>query len=99
MRKITSIVLLCAWLFMGVPVFAQPTEEDPGASRATEFQAVDETNRPGDEVPGGVLLIVAYGIVWVLVFGYVFMVGRIGRETSRRLGELEQRVEAACAQR
>lgn len=56
-------------------------------SRATEFRAV--SGGQGEDVPGGGLLIAAYGAVLVIVLGYVVYLGRLTAGTTRDLGRLE----------
>jgi CcmD family protein len=60
---------------------AQTEEEvDPSTERATSFRAVD--GPVTEDVPGGVLMIVAYAAIWVLVFGYVWRLGRMSAQTA-----------------
>ncbi|MCA9580998.1 MAG: CcmD family protein [Myxococcales bacterium] len=76
------------WL-AALSAFAQPEGEplSPGEERATTFQAVEG---PVEEsVPGGVLLLVAYGVAWLAVFGYVLRIGRHQSQTMQTLARLE----------
>ncbi|MCA9601538.1 MAG: hypothetical protein R3A78_03490 [Polyangiales bacterium] len=70
---------------------AQPEDdgaESPADQRATSFQAVKGPTK--ETIPGGTLLVVAYGVVWLLVFGYVLRVGRLERRTAADLERLEK---------
>lgn len=64
--------------------------EDPAESRSTTFQAVDPNAKPED-VPGGPLLVAAYGVILVLLVAYV---ARLGALYARNRGELERLVRA-----
>lgn len=88
MAMVRVLVLLCAHVLLGAggllcaasaaPALAQ---EDAAAARSTAFQAV-EGARAEDNVPGGKLLISAYGVVLLLLVGYVTRLGLLQRKTS-----------------
>jgi CcmD family protein len=44
-------------------------------------------------IPGGTLAIAAYVVLWVLVFGFVFVTIGRQRTLDRELNELEQRMD------
>ncbi len=90
MAMMRVLVLLCACF--AAPALAQ---EDAAAARSTAFQAV-EGARPEDNVPGGKLMISAYGVVMVLLVGYVLRLGLLQRKTSadvERLTSLIKRTQ------
>ena len=60
-------------------------EEDPGESRAATFQAAEGAQ--AEEVPGGTLLIAAYGAAWILVFLFV---GSIALRHSRVAADVDR---------
>lgn len=67
------------------PAFAQDAAEE----RSETFEAAD----PGaqtENIPGGMLMVVAYGAVWVLVAGYVMALGFRQARTQRELEALRQ---------
>ncbi|MET0340429.1 MAG: hypothetical protein ABW252_05475 [Polyangiales bacterium] len=64
--------------------------ESPAESRAAAFQAVDP-NAKKEDVPGGPLLIAAYGVILVLLVAYV---ARLGALYAKNRGELERLVRA-----
>lgn len=66
--------------------------DDVAASRATSFQAV--TGAQQEDVPGGPLLVAAYGTVLALVLGYVVYLGSLTSGASRDLDRLEKALEA-----
>jgi CcmD family protein len=59
---------------------------DPGGS--STFRPVSGPER--DQVPGGGLLIVAYGVVWLLLLAYVVRIGRIQTKMQGDLQRLER---------
>ena len=90
------------------PVAAQDDGSGADASdSATYGEALSESGfqpatgtRPGDEVPGGLLMIVAYGVMGTLLMGYVIVLVRrqraVGDELDtlrRRMAELDDRLE------
>ena len=64
--------------------------ETPAESRSATFQAVDP-NAKQEDVPGGPLLVAAYGVILVLLVAYV---ARLGSLYARNRGELERLTRA-----
>lgn len=94
MRNLTQT--LAALLFVGSmamvgSAFAQD-EPDPAAERADSFQAASGAQT--ENVPGGTLMIAAYGAVFVLIFGYVASLAVRQNNTQRELDRLRQDLEA-----
>ncbi len=95
MRALTRSLMLALTLsFAAAPLaFAQDQEPDaeatdPEEERATEFRAVE--GPVTEDVPGGALLITAYAAIWILVFGYVFRLGRMSARTAADVRRLER---------
>lgn len=63
-----------------------PADVDDG--RSTEFRAM--TGPAQESVPGGMLMVSAYAVVWVVVFGYVLRLGGLSSATRTKLDRLEQ---------
>ncbi len=83
-----------AWLFVvtglslhAASVFAQ--DVDPGTDRAETFVPVEGPQV--EDVPGGPLMVGAYALLWILVFGYLFMLSRRARNLEARIAQLESR--------
>jgi CcmD family protein len=68
--------------------------EDPAEERATAFRAVE--GPVTEDVPGGALMIAAYAAIWILVFGYVFRLGRISARTAADVSRLERSLADAA---
>ncbi|MDQ3033337.1 MAG: hypothetical protein M3Y87_13035 [Myxococcota bacterium] len=92
LRAITLAGVLTIGL--SLPVRAQdPSADDPTASRSTTFQAVEGPTT--EDVPGGPLLVGAYGTILVLLLGYVMWLGRLQSVTTRDVARLRRALEAA----
>ena len=88
MSKALAAFALLMILGASSAVVAQRRDAGAGASedpdgRATSFQAVTGPTR--EDVPGGTLLIAAYGVAWLLVIAYV---GRLALASSRTASDL-----------
>jgi hypothetical protein len=67
--------------------------EDPGESRAAAFEAADGAQT--ENIPGGALMVAAYGVIFLLVLGYVISIGyrqaQIGADVARLQRDLESK--------
>ncbi|MBX7192884.1 MAG: hypothetical protein K1X94_12540 [Sandaracinaceae bacterium] len=66
--------------------------DDAAESRSATFEAVSGAQQ--EDVPGGPLLVAAYGAVLVLMLGYVLYLGSLTAGASRDLERLERALEA-----
>jgi CcmD family protein len=73
----------------------QSSEQTPD-SRSTTFQAVQ--GEP-EHYSGEMLLVSAYAIVWVVLFGWVALVWRKQNALDARLLELEREIDKADVKR
>lgn len=71
---------------------AVENRDDAATSRSATFQAVSGAQQ--EDVPGGPLLVAAYGTVLALVLGYVVYLGSLTSGASRDLDRLEKALEA-----
>ncbi len=98
MKRSASILGLLFAITLGVAssALAQPADqgESPGESRATEFRAMEGPNK--ESVPGGPLLVIAYGVVWAAVFGYVLRIGKQMTRAEADIARLEKSLGAAA---
>ena len=94
MKRITTVALFL--LLLAVPASAQtpqPQPPKPPTTAAQEgFVPVDNPTAVQDTIPAPRLVAIAYGFIWVALFGYVWSVrsrlARVEREmdaVSRRL--------------
>lgn len=79
----------------GSPVGATTGEEpeDAASSRAAAFRAVE--GKAQENVPGGPLLLSAYAVAWLLVFGYLLRLARLQRQNAADLDRLMRAVGQA----
>jgi CcmD family protein len=93
MKRIASLVFVA--LLLGAPVYAQAQSQPPKPSTATQdgFVPVDTPLSAKDTIPAPRLVAIAYGFIWIVIFGYVWSVrsrlARVEREiqtVSRRVG-------------
>ncbi len=90
-RTATALALLSATCLGPPAAFA--TEQ---TDRATAFRAADG-RIPGEEVPGGLLMVAAYAAIWLLVFAFVWRMARRQAALERMAEELAQRLRDAEA--
>ena len=89
-------LLFVSWFMVGIGAMASAasaqTRDDPGTDRATEFRAVQGAVR--EDVPGGPLLVAAYGVAWTVVLLYVLRLGLLHTGLRKDIDRLEQAVNA-----
>jgi CcmD family protein len=95
MRRSLVGILLWLALVLAASSAAAQDERDAGPqsvaqSRSAQFRAVRGASR--EHVPGGPLLVAAYGVAWVLVLGYVIRLGVMHARTARDLDRLEKSI-------
>jgi hypothetical protein len=93
MTKLRGFALACVLWALPLFAHAQNASDDPTASRSTTFQAVSGPTT--EDVPGGPLLIGAYGAILVLMIGYVMWLGRLQSGTARELAALRRELDRA----
>lgn len=76
----------------GASPAAKP-DESAAESRSQAFRAVEGSRT--EDVPGGPLLIAAYGVAWILLLLFVLRLGRLHTMTARELDRLERRMNPA----
>lgn len=90
LRALTLALTLLFSVGVVAPAFAQDEgtteEEDVAESRATSFQAVSGPTR--EAMPGGPLLLGAYGAFMVMLLGYVVYLGRLQTTSAREVARL-----------
>jgi CcmD family protein len=92
---ILAVVLAMA-LSAPLPALADRDRENPEhvrpeEDRGTSFERVVGT--PHENVPGGRLLLIAYGAVWMAVFGYVVIQWRRQSRVQADLSRMERALE------
>jgi len=72
--------------------FAEEPKEDAAESRSAAFQAVEGPS--AEQVPGGPLLIGAYGVILVLLVAYVARLGSLHAKNQVELERLTRALES-----
>ncbi|HEX5655687.1 MAG TPA: hypothetical protein VFX59_00760 [Polyangiales bacterium] len=90
MRPIRAWALGLGLLLSSAVAVAQ---EDAAESRSATFQAVQGNVK--EDVPGGPLLIAAYGTILVVLCAYVARLGLLQRKNGEELERLARAVERA----
>jgi hypothetical protein len=85
--RLLSGALLALWLTSASAL----GQQDAAESRAASFQAVEGAQK--ESVPGGPLLVSAYGFVLVLLVGYVARLALMQRRTANELDRLTRALE------
>ena len=98
MRTKLASSALAAWLLLAPLLFGSaallaPAVLNPGAASAQE--ELDPAEARTENIPGGMLMVVAYGIVFACVLGYVFSIGFRQAGTARELERLRRDIESA----
>lgn len=65
-----------------------PAGQDAAEQRSQSFQAVQGAVH--EDVPGGPLLVIAYGAIWVVVLGYVIRLVRLQQRAQSDVERLER---------
>lgn len=95
--KSLHVLTLLAFVSLCAPSFAPKAfAEDVGESRAATFQAVEGAR--GEQVPGGPLMVSAYGVVMVLLVAYVARLGLLQRKTAADVERLSAAISRARSQ-
>jgi len=84
MKRIVPLLFL-AFLLAALPLHAQSQPPKPAAP--DEFVPVNAPISPQDTIPAPRLVAIAYGFIWVVLFGYLVSV-------KTRLSKVEHEIEA-----
>jgi CcmD family protein len=92
MKRIATLFALI--VLLGAPLHARQTApQTPPPAAKDEFVPVDSPINPDDAMPAPRLVAIAYGFIWVVLFGYLWSIrsrlARVEREievVGRRVG-------------
>ena len=88
MMKGIHVIVVVLVLLAVAPLHAQqtPPPKAPTAAAQDGFVPVDAPANPQDAMPAPRLVAIAYGFIWVVLFGYLWSV-------RSRLGKVEREME------
>lgn len=90
MTHARRMLWLCAMTCLSLHATGVVAQEgDPGTDRAETFVPVEGPQV--EDVPGGPLMVGAYALLWILVFGYLFMLSKRARNLEARIAQLESK--------
>ena len=93
MKRLATLVLFAALCVS--PVFAQAPAPAPAPQAAQDgFVPVDAPISPQDTIPAPRLVAIAYGFIWIVIFGYVWSVRSRLTRVEREMETLSRRVAA-----
>lgn len=85
----TALRAFALWvLLMAGAARAQDAVDETTGDRAQAFEAVEGAVK--EDVPGGPLLVAAYGLIWLVVFGYLVRLVRLQARTEAEVARLNQ---------
>jgi len=90
MRKVLrfAVLLLCLGLLAASALAQQPPQPPEGFVPAASVQGQEQ-------LPAAPLVITAYSVVWLLVFGYLWSIWRRIARAERDLADVTRRVTGA----
>ena len=93
MKLLATLALI---FVLAAPLAAQPQPAAPKAPQAAQdgFVPVDTPISPQDSIPAPRLVAIAYGFIWVVIFGYVWSVQSRLSRVERELEAVSRRVPA-----
>lgn len=94
MKRAIGISILWTGLALAVALALAPAAlaQDPEGDRAATFQRVE--GPVTEDVPGGPLLVGAYGVAWALILLYVLRLGMLQSRVARDVERLERSLAA-----
>lgn len=96
MKQLLVAAAIALLTLAAAPVGAQEAEpaeaEASPEDRETSFRQV--TGPVVEDVPGGALMIGAYGVAWLLVLAYVWRLATLSRRTAAEVDALHHALKA-----
>ena len=93
MKRIATLVFVLA-LTLPLAAQQQPSAPKPPAAAQDGFVPVDTPVSAQDVMPAPQLVAIAYGFIWVVIFGYVWSVQSRLSRVERELDAVSRRVPA-----
>lgn len=90
MKRIARFVL--AGLLLAAPLYAQQPAPKTPASSQDEFVPVNAPINAQDAMPAPRLVAIAYGFIWVVLFGYLWSIRSRLTRVEREMRTVSERV-------
>ena len=90
-HRAVALAVALAVIALLVSPLAGVTMAQPAQPPIEEFVPIDELP-PEDRLPAAPFLVAAYSIVWILAFGYFWLLSRRFSEVERELADLSRRI-------
>ena len=97
MKRYLMLILLVVTL--GTPLLAQATAQPAKPAAQDEFVPVTGNPSTQETIPAARLVGIAYGFIWVVLFGYVWSVRSRLTKVEREMDAVNRRVAAGSAGR
>lgn len=100
MKRYATVILFV--LILGVPAFAQSQPPQSGSPAAAQDGFVPVTGTPAgaqETIPAPRLVGMAYGFIWLVMFGYVWSVRSRLARVEREMDAVARRVASGSAGR
>ena len=95
MTKLTTTALMLLLLLAPLRAQQPPPAPDRTAAAQDEYRPVTEPIDPQDVMPAPRLVAIAYGFIWVVLFGYLWSVRSRLASVEREIDAVSRRVGAA----
>ncbi len=99
MTRASSLAMLLMLTLSTLSPLGVAAQEEQPAQEAEESEDVDPEDRASafravsgpqiDQVPGGTLLVIAYGVIFALLLGYLWRLGALHAKNAVALERLE----------
>jgi CcmD family protein len=88
----TIRALILSLTLVAAPAYAQTQQPPPKPAATDEFVPVDKPMNAQETIPAPRLVAIAYGFIWVALFGYVWSVRSRLSNVERELETVSKRV-------
>jgi CcmD family protein len=82
------LVILCA---VAAPAAAALQQPPPSSAAQDGFVPIDQL-QPKEQLPAAPLVMAAYSVAWLVIFGYVWSIWRRLQQVEQEMASLSQRV-------
>jgi CcmD family protein len=92
LRRLVAAVLLVVTCWAVVPLVAQTQPPSPAQEG---FVPIDQL-QPKEQLPAAPLVMAAYAVAWLVIFGYVWSIWRRLSQVEQEIASVSQRVSGGA---